>query len=50
MDDVDAGHHLEHLSEQVRLRSVAGRSERTLARVALGVGDELRQRIHRHQG
>ena len=49
VDDVDVGRELQHLSEHVRLRSIAGGSERDLARIALGVGDELRQRIRRHR-
>ena len=41
MDHVDAGHHLEHLAGYMERGSVAGRRKVKLARIGLGVGDEL---------
>ena len=54
MHHVDAGHHLEQLAGHMRRAPVAGRRHVDLARVGLGVGDELgnglgrNRRIHLH--
>ena len=54
MNHVDAGHDLEQLAGDVLRGPVAGRRHVDLARIGLGVGDELRNRfywnrwIHQH--
>src|SRR5262245_34189932 len=50
VDDVDAGSQLEQFGREVGGIAVAGRSVIELARVRLGVGDELRHRLRRRCG
>ncbi len=47
--DPDAGSFVEKLAHQVEHRSDTGATIRQLIRVRLGVGDELRNRIHRQR-
>ena len=47
VNHVDAGHHLEQLARHVRWRAGAGRGHADLARIGLGVGDELGDRFGR---
>src|SRR6516225_2076666 len=47
MQHVDAGHHFEQLAGHVRDGTVARRSKTDLARMSLGVGDELGNRLGR---
>src|SRR5262245_4082868 len=49
MDHIDAGHHLEQLARHMRGGPVAGRCHAELARISLGVGDELRNRLGRNR-
>src|SRR5262245_8767183 len=49
MDDVEAGHHLEELASDMRSRPDAGRCHADLARIALGIGDELRRGFGRNR-
>ena len=46
---VDAGHHLEQLAGHVREPADAGRRHVDLARIGLGVGDELGNRLGRNR-
>src|SRR5262249_6751398 len=45
VDQVDTGHHLEPFAEYVGHGPAAGRAHVDLARIGLGVGDELRDRL-----
>jgi hypothetical protein len=45
VDQVDTGHHLEPFAEDMGHGPAAGRSHVDLARIGLGVGDELRDRL-----
>ena len=47
---VDAGHRLEQLAGDVLHRAAAGRGHVDLARIGLGVGDELRNGVDRERG
>ena len=49
MDHVDAGHHLEQFARQMARRSVAARRHVDLARVGLGIGDELGNCLRRER-
>ena len=49
VDDVGAGVDLEQLAGEMPGAAVAARTERQLARIGLGVGDELLDRIHRQR-
>src|SRR5215831_12318876 len=48
MNQVDPGHHLEKLASNMAGASDAGRSQIDLARVRLGISDELGDRLGRH--
>jgi hypothetical protein len=45
VDQVGTGHHLELFAEQMGRGPAAGRSHVDLARIGIGVGDELRDRV-----
>src|SRR5260221_865904 len=45
VDQIDTGHHLELFAEDMRHGPAAGRSHVDLARIPLGVGNELRDRL-----
>src|SRR5262249_7884875 len=45
VDQVDTGHHLEPFAEDMGHGPAAGRSHVDLARIGLGVGNELRERL-----
>jgi len=47
--EVDAGHHLEQLAGHVGRRPTAGRCHVDLARICLGIGDELWNRFGRNR-
>jgi len=47
VDQGDAGHHLEQLGRNVKWRSDSGQCHIDLARIGLGIGDELRNRLGR---
>ena len=49
VDHVDAGHHLEQLARQMARGPVAGRRHVDLARIGLGIGDELGNRLGRER-
>ena len=49
MNHVDAGHHLEQLAGHMGAGAGAGRRHVDLARIGLGVGDELRDRLGRNR-
>jgi hypothetical protein len=49
MEHVDAGHHLEQLAEHVERTAVATRCKAELARIGLGIGDELQNRLGRNR-
>jgi hypothetical protein len=47
MHHVELGHHLEQLARHMHRGSVAGRRQGDLARVRIGIGDEIGHRLHR---
>ena len=49
VDHVDAGHHLEQLAGHMGRGPVAGRRHVELARIGLGIGDELGNRLGRNR-
>ena len=49
VDHVDAGHHLEQFARQMACRSVAARRHVDLARVGLGISDELGNGLRRER-
>ena len=49
VDHVDAGHHLEQLAGHMVRASDAGRRQVDLARIGLGIGDELGNRLGRNR-
>ena len=49
VDHVDAGHHLEQFAGDMGRRSVAGRRHVDLARIGLGIGDELGNGLGRNR-
>ena len=49
VDHVDAGHHLEQLAGHMGRGPVAGRRHVDLARIGLGIGDELGNRLGRNR-
>src|SRR4051794_17768235 len=49
MDHVDTGHHFEQLAGYMRCRAVAWRCYAELARVRLGIGNELTSRLGRER-
>ena len=48
VNQVDAGHHLEQLAGDMWRAPVAGRRHVDLARIGLGIGDELGNRLGRN--
>ena len=49
MQHVDAGHHLEQLAGKMRRRADAAGRHIDLARMRLGIGDQLRHAVHRQR-
>ena len=49
MDEVDAGHHLEELARDMDRGSGTARRHVDFARIGLGIGDELENRLGRNR-
>ena len=49
VDHVDAGHHLEQLAGDMERTPGAARRHVDLARIGLGIGDKLGNRVHRNR-